>query len=454
MSEHTALYERLKNRSVDWLRTNGGSLDAMRITDVLEGQAQLADKSPSDDIDRGLWRWYLAPDTDVEGLILDVQQTAQRPVITPVIVTPTETPSALATLDSVQPTALAKFARAANRFAANSVFADFQERKSANTLRAHRADLETFSRFVCSADPNCVMSAEALMSTPDAWRDMEWGVIDTFKRWLLNESYSVGTINRILSTVKVYAKLAFKAGVLTVEQYAQIRTVEGYAAGDGEKMDEKRSAAGDATRRQVTNMKKAQHNSLTDAQAKALKHNHPDTPQGRRDALLMTILIDLGLRCGEVALLTVGQLDLKERRMHNVRRPKTRLVQELQISKDLRAMIQRCEKAGELLPVGALVRGCTRPYKTKPGVLLSTGLSERAINQRVQALGQQIGIDNLSPHDCRHYFATRAVKGCGGDLFAVQEAGGWKGLEMVRRYADRATVANATLLDLLEGSGD
>lgn len=362
--------------------------------------------------------------------------------------------NALQIIDNSPVSALAALGRMADSAAANAVFADFRERKAGNTLRAHRADLEAFARFVCSADPNCAISAEVLATTPDAWADVTWGLVEAFKRWLLTESYSIGTINRILSTVKVYAKLAFKAGVLTTEQHALIRTVNGYSGKEATNIDKKRSAANTATRRQRPGAKKAESVSLTDDQAEALKHNHPDTPQGRRDALLMTVLIDLGLRCGEVVLLKVAQLDLKAGLLHNVERPKTGLVQTnegdkrqtLALGDDLTAILKRCEAAGELLPVGALIRGSTRSYKHAAGALLPTGLSERAINNRVRELGKRIGIENLSPHDCRHYFATRATLDCEGDLFAVQEAGGWKGLDMVRRYADRATVANAKLL--------
>jgi integrase len=54
--------------------------------------------------------------------------------------------------------------------------------------------------------------------------------------------------------------------------------------------------------------KKAQPVSLTPEQAARLKAQ-PDTPQGRRDALLLGLLLDYGLRVGEVAGL---QIDKKE----------------------------------------------------------------------------------------------------------------------------------------------
>jgi site-specific recombinase XerC len=48
---------------------------------------------------------------------------------------------------------------------------------------------------------------------------------------------------------------------------------------------------------------------LTREQADALK-DQPDTPQGRRDAVLIGLMLDLGLRCGEAAGLTVAGNEL------------------------------------------------------------------------------------------------------------------------------------------------
>ena len=44
---------------------------------------------------------------------------------------------------------------------------------------------------------------------------------------------------------------------------------------------------------------------LTAEQSRRLKRQHPPTPQGIRDRLLMCLLLDLGLRASEVASLAV-----------------------------------------------------------------------------------------------------------------------------------------------------
>ena len=55
--------------------------------------------------------------------------------------------------------------------------------------------------------------------------------------------------------------------------------------------------------------KKAEPVPLTPGQAAKLR-TQPDTPQGRRDGLLLALLLDHGLRVGELAGLQVTDLDL------------------------------------------------------------------------------------------------------------------------------------------------
>jgi len=82
-----------------------------------------------------------------------------------------------------------------------------------------------------------------------------------------------------------------------------ISMIKGYSRKEGKHINAQRSVS----RR---GYKKADAVHISEKQARKLK-NHPDTPQGRRDALLMCLLLDHGLRVGEVVRLTVGSFDLK-----------------------------------------------------------------------------------------------------------------------------------------------
>lgn len=57
---------------------------------------------------------------------------------------------------------------------------------------------------------------------------MTWELVEGFVRWLLNQGHSAACINNRLSAVKVYARLAARAGVIPAEEHALIREVRRY----------------------------------------------------------------------------------------------------------------------------------------------------------------------------------------------------------------------------------
>ena len=309
------------------------------------------------------------------------------------------------------------------------MFADYAERRAANTLRRQRVDLATFARYLEAVQFHT--DAEALQTEPAAWAQITYGIVAGFVRWQLAQGYAVGTINVKLSTVKQYAKLAFQAGVIDPTQHALIRTVSGYQYKEQKRVDEKRSADAVPTRKGT---KKAEAVSLSGAQVKALKQ-YPDTPQGRRDALLLCLLLDHGLRVGEVAALDVTAIHLAEGTL-TFYRQKVGKTQTHALSKDALKAARAWFASGDAPAVGRLLRA-----SAKGGRLGSAGMSTRAITKRVNYLGKQIGVDGLSAHDLRHSWATRAARNQ-TSAFALQDAGGWNSLAMPSRYVEAAKIAN------------
>jgi hypothetical protein len=80
--------------------------------------------------------------------------------------------------------------------------------------------------------------------------------VEAFVKWLLQQGNGVASVNNRLSAVKVYAKLAAKAGAITPDDLALIKTVSGYADKEARRINERRPVIriGD---------KKAQHVPLT-----------------------------------------------------------------------------------------------------------------------------------------------------------------------------------------------
>lgn len=324
-------------------------------------------------------------------------------------------------LTVARPGALALAGQAADEAAARHLFADYRSRKAAQTLRRQDADLALFVSYLTEVG----VEAGDLGRDAEAWRGVTWGIVSGFVAWQLQKGYAVGSVNVRLATVKAYGKLAMQAGAISAESYAMIRAVAGYSHKEGKRLDERRPE----TRRGA---KKAQAVSITKDQAQALKRQ-PDTPQGRRDALLICLLLDHGLRIGEAALLQVEHCNLAVGTL-TFYRPKVDDTQTHELTADtLRAALVYLQQDGPA--AGSLWLG-----SRKSGQLSGT-MGLRRLAERVTVLGEVAGISGLSPHDLRHYWATAAVKG-GTDAFALRDAGGWKSLAMPSRYVEKSKIAN------------
>jgi integrase len=316
---------------------------------------------------------------------------------------------------------LALAGQAANTVAARRAFDDYRSRKANHTLRRQDADLALFTEYLGQVG----IEAGDLATRPESWRGITWGIVEGFVRWQLKRGYAVGSINVRLATVKVYARLASKAGSIDPGETVLIGAVKGYGHKESRRIDARREVS-------RVGLKKAQPVGLTRSEAATLKRR-PNTPQGRRDALLMCLLLDHGLRCGEVAGLKTQDFDLAAGMM-TFYRPKVDKIQTHRLSEDtLRAARAYLGDAPE---TGSLWR-----RSRKDGQLHQPGLSVQAITARVRELGQSISIEGLSAHDCRHHWATQAARS-GTDPFTLQEAGGWSSLAMPRRYVESARVAN------------
>jgi integrase len=350
--------------------------------------------------------------------------------------------------------------RAANRAAANYLFADYRQRRAESTLRTQRAALVLWVQYLVEVGAAGELLAEAqawalqhlddetleelaeyaavrqtplpiiygavyCQSLPAAWEGVTWGLVEGFVKWLLAEGYSVASVNNRLSAVRVYVRLAAKAGVISADEHALIREVRGYGETEAKRVNKRR-------KKTRVGHKKDEAIVLTAEQARLLKTQHASTPQGIRDRLLMCLLLDLGLRASEVAELRVE--DFAEPGYVVVRRPKTDTVDRMDLS---RGILQ------------ALV--AYAPYQRKEGLLLrgsrkneeltDQSMSVRAIGGRVKIMGRDIlGLYELSPHDLRHTWATRAAKN--SDPFTLRDAGGWTNMQTPGRYVERAKVVN------------
>ena len=325
---------------------------------------------------------------------------------------------------------MTELANAADTAAAAGIFTKHSNERSANTQRAQRADLGIMARYL-STTPVDAPTADELYSTPAAWRGISWGVVAGLVRWMQNEGYAAGSVARALATVKRFAVMAFAAGAIDQTSAALIATVHAPNGKAAKQLDAQRSAAGVATRR---SKKRSAPTTITAAQRSALL-SQPDTAQGRRDQVILALLIDHGLRVSEVADLQVTDIDLAAGTLRFYRRKVDQW--QTHAMTDVSRKALSAWLATDAPAIGALLRG-----SFKDGSLTSTGMSTSAIYARVAELARRAGIDaRVSPHDLRHDWATSAAAG-GSDVFALRDAGGWASLNMPSRYVAAAKVAN------------
>jgi len=314
----------------------------------------------------------------------------------------------------------------------SDLFTDYLKRKSPGTIAAQQSDLKHFFDFLQKQNyANHVTCLDDLRFRSAAWATITYPIVQSFIDQQLEAGRAISSINRCLSTIKTYAKLAAKAGQLAAGEYALISCITGYSPTHAKRIDTTRPA----TR---VGKKKVTPIAISPAQASDLKHR-PDTPQGRRDRLLMCLLLDHGLRVGEVVMLQADACDLQTG-LFSFLRPNLDGEQLHQLTADTRQALAAYIRAGDCPKDGALLRG-----SLKSGELTHAGITVQAIQARVRLLGEQIGLFGLSPHDCRHYWATYWSDKV--DVLRLQEAGGWSSLEMPRRYVERSRIANVGMTD-------
>lgn len=327
---------------------------------------------------------------------------------------------------------LAQAAQAADAAAGRSALARYRTGLSEQTLRAQDADLKRWVRYLAAVGVE-PCDADAWSISASCWGAVSWGLVEGFIAWQEAEGYARATIARALSTVRRYAEQAARAGAISPDELVKIQTVE--TPRPGSKEGRNRDAQRATTRK---GKKKAAHTPITPEQARKLRQQ-PNTPEGRRDALVMCLLLDHALRVSEVHDLTVSAIDLAAGQMTFYRR-KINLVQTHDLTPATLRAARRYLKH-DAPAIGQLIRTVIgRGSEELGGPISIDGLA-----QLVRRLGKAAGVENLSPHDCRHYCITQAAAR-GFDPLRLQEFGGWSSLAMVRRYVERAAIANAGMV--------
>ena len=153
------------------------------------------------------------------------------------------------------------------------------------------------------------------------------------------------------------------------------------------------------------------------------------TLSAARNQTIFMLLLDTGLRTGELIGLKMGDVNMDEGLLKVIGKGKKERI--VPVGSNAQRALQRY-----------LFR--FRPKPAHPGIdnvfLSAQGkpLTENSIKLTFSRLAKKSGVHRLHAHLCRHTFATRFLIN-GGDVFTLQQILGHSTLEMVRHYVNLAS---------------
>ena len=273
--------------------------------------------------------------------------------------------------------------------------AKFVESRSPLTRRAYGADLAVFARYVGAPSPGAALEG-LLHGGPGA----AFAVVTAYKTALCESGFAPATINRRLATLRSLTRFCRAVGLV----------------GWGLEVPDVR-----VERRR--DMRGPTRDVIQDAMNSCRRRGDA---KGARDRALLRLMFDLALRCGEVAALDVGDVDLTVRTVQVV-------------GKGRRERERRTlpEPTAAALAAWLAVRG------DAPGPLFvnfdRAGKGDgRLTAWAIWHLCRQLG---FRPHGLRHLGITTALD-AGADLRAVQRYSRHADLKTVMAYGDnRADLA-------------
>lgn len=351
---------------------------------------------------------------------------------------------------------LARAGSAATPLLQETAFARYHQVKAQGTKQAQRFDLALFARYLAHAGVE--RTAEQLFCDARAWAGMTAALLEGFRLWLYyaqapveggQKGYAISSVGRYLATVRQYCRLAFQSGVITLDEWLKIKEVKAHSHAEGANIDADR-ARKKISPRMSTRKRYATALDKDDLQALHAAGSRPGGLRARdgllsqRDALLLCLLGEHGLRIGEIVALDVGSFDLRRGTL-TVLRAKTH-------GRDVLRLLP-ATRAAALVYLPLISQDRAAPLFTG---YRQQRISRRGLSRRVQALGERAGIAQLSPHDLRHYW-TRDWFLRQETLMTIQRYGGWTSGAMPLYYAQEFGVeasAPALLKNQASGSQD
>ncbi len=276
---------------------------------------------------------------------------------------------------------------------------------------------------------------EELYSSPAAWHGVTADIIRSFQKSLAAEMYAHATVTGAVHIVRKYARLAASVGAIGADEASKIGLIR-CSMNQGEHVPcAKRGTDGRRTKRKHSEMI-----ALNEEQRAMLKSQCDlSEPQGRRDFLIVCLLLDHALRSGEVEMLKTSDVSFTEGSI-TFYREKSKEYQTIQMSPDTIRAVGLSMHNGDILPDGHLVRASLKNKQ-----LYSNHISRNAISARIGALSRDALGFEISPHDLRHTWATYMAHHYPDKREQIKQAAGWKSDAMINYYVRPSRVSNESI---------
>ncbi len=161
--------------------------------------------------------------------------------------------------------------------------------------------------------------------------------------------------------------------------------------------------------------------------SKLLESIDLNAANGTRDIAIVALLLDTGLRCGELVSLRVLDVHLQDQWLKVMGKGQKE------------RMVPFGARAGNILQrYLTFFRPKTYPHPEFFLTVDGDPITENTVTMLFARLRKKTGIERLHPHLLRHTFATSYLV-AGGDVFTLQHILGHTTLEMTRRYVSLAS---------------
>lgn len=151
-------------------------------------------------------------------------------------------------------------------------------------------------------------------------------------------------------------------------------------------------------------------------------------PTLARNQTIFMLLLDTGIRIGELITLTMADVHMNEGFLKVMGKGRKERI--VPIGNNAQRALQRYIFRFRPKPANPVIENVFLSTQGKP-------LTENSMKLMFARLAKKSGVSRLHAHLCRHTFATRFLIN-GGDVFTLQQILGHSTLEMVRHYVNLA----------------